>query len=96
MGAGRVPVWNLQDRLRKAREDAGFDQVALAELIGVSQRTVSNAERAAVQVRRITINAWSLATGVDLEWLLTGTCAIRDSNPKPADVVHWPYGGGAA
>jgi transcriptional regulator with XRE-family HTH domain len=96
MGAGRVPVWNLQDRLRKAREDAGFDQVALADLLGVSRRTVSNAERASVQVRRITINAWALATGVDLAWLLTGECAIRDSNPKPADVVLLRPGGDAA
>ena len=42
---GTVPEeWTMGDRLRKAREAAGFDQVDLAELIGVSRTTVSNHE----------------------------------------------------
>jgi len=64
--------------------------------IGVSQATVTNAEGDAVKVRPIVIRAWSLATGVPVEWLETGNVpqpegpgdglrARRDPNPKPSD-----------
>ena len=92
---GRVPEWTIGDRLRKARESAGLDQPELAGIIGVSRKTISNAEVGRHGVRRIVVNAWSLATGVPVSWLLTGECAIRDSNPEPADVVPL-FGGDAA
>ena len=34
--------------------------------------TITNAENDNTKVRKITLNAWSLATGVPLEWLVTG------------------------
>jgi len=69
---GNIPEWGLSDRLRKAREAAGLDQRQLAEMIGVSRTTIGNAERDSHKVRQITINQWSLATGVPLVWLETG------------------------
>lgn len=68
--AGHVPSWTIGDRLRKAREDAGFDQRELAEKIGVSRNSVSNYEVGVVpNPRPIVLNAWSMATGVPVSWL---------------------------
>jgi transcriptional regulator with XRE-family HTH domain len=86
----------MGDRLRKAREVAGYTQRELADQIGIAHRTVTSAERGEHSVRRIVLNAWSLATGVPVAWLTfgdigsgchgDGLCAIRDSNPEPADL----------
>lgn len=70
--SGLVPEFSQADRFRKAREVAGYEQAELADVIGVSRGTVSNVERGTVGVRRITVNAWALATGVDRAWLETG------------------------
>lgn len=74
-----IPEWTLGDRLRKARETTGLSQRNFAERIHVDRNTVSNAETDRVKVRPITLTAWSLATGVPVNWLLTGA-----SNP-PTD-----------
>lgn len=97
---GDNPVWTMGDRLRKAREVSGYTQSDLADQIGISKRTIQSAENGHHAVRRITINAWSLATGVPVAWLTfgdigagchgDGVCAIRDSNPEPADLWHPP------
>lgn len=76
--AGVVPEWTLQDRLRKARELTGLSQGQFAERLGVSRNTVGSAESGAVEVRRITLNAWAMATGVSIEWLMTG-----EGSPTP-------------
>lgn len=90
----RIPEWTMGDRMRKAREVAGLDQRAFAERLGVSRQTVTNAEKGHVGVRKITIKAWAMATGVPAAWLETGAVpdgpddggwAPRGSNPQPAD-----------
>lgn len=68
----RIPQWTLGDRLRKARQTTGLTTREFAQKIGVSQATITNAENDHHAVRRITLNAWSLATGVPLEWLEHG------------------------
>ena len=89
-----IPEFDRSDRLRKAREHAGLEQVELATAIGVSRNTVSAAERGANTPRRHVVMAWAMAC---VEWIETGTvprhddggpgdrCAARDSNPEPAD-----------
>src|SRR6185312_17082549 len=79
-----IPDMRPADWMRKAREAAGLDQEQLAELIGVSRQTISNTERGVSQPRRILVNAWSLATGVPVEWLLTGR--VSDPPDGPSDV----------
>jgi len=69
---GIVPEFTQGDRFRKARELTGLGQREFAAELGVSQQTVTNAEKGHTKVRRITLNAWSLATGVAREWLETG------------------------
>lgn len=68
----RVPVWTRGDRLRKARLELGLNTREFAQLIGVSPKTVNNAENDAHDVRKIVLNAWSAATNVPVEWLESG------------------------
>lgn len=100
--AGAIPDFNLSDRLRKAREYAGLEQAELADRIGVSRNTISNGERGSHAVRKIVLNAWAMATGVDRLWLETGQAptmpsgpegqyTTRDSNPEPADMESWRF-----
>ena len=84
-----IPAWTLQDRLRKAREHVGLNQAELAEITGISGRSVSMYEKGHSAPRRPQLLAWAMATGVPREWLETGECPPWDSNPEPAD-----YGAG--
>ncbi len=58
--------------MRKARELTGLGQREFADKIGVSHQTITNAEKGHRAVRKITMNAWSLATGLPVEWLRDG------------------------
>ncbi|QDH92483.1 immunity repressor [Gordonia phage Dmitri] len=62
----------MHHRLRIAREWAGLEQSELADLIGISRQSVSKAESGKTEPRRITLNAWALATGVPVSWLRNG------------------------
>lgn len=70
--SGRVPEIAVRHRLRIAREFAELEQEQLAERIGLSRSTVSNAENGKGAPRRTTINAWALACGVPASWIKTG------------------------
>lgn len=49
-----------------------MEQGQLAELIGVSRNTVSNAERDVHELRPAALEAWSEATNVDSDWIREG------------------------
>lgn len=72
-----IPQWTLADRLQKARATAGLDQTELARRAGLSRQTVSNYERGTVTPRRSGLIVWALATGVPLEWLVSGEVMPR-------------------
>ena len=77
---GVIPQFTVGDRLRKARELTGLEQGPFAEQIGVSRNTVGNYESGhTTRVKPIVLKAWSLRTGVPVEWLETGA-----ENPRPA------------
>ncbi|MFA4084209.1 helix-turn-helix domain-containing protein [Mycobacteroides salmoniphilum] len=93
---GRVPEIVLRHRLLIARIESGLSQAALAQRVGISRQTVSNTENGTTTPRRIVVNAWALATGFSVKWLLgelgndpdgggSEWCARRDSNPQPSD-----------
>lgn len=88
--SGKIPPITLRHRLRIAREDAGLEQEELAAMIGVSRNTVGNAERGSVRPRRIVVNAWGLACGVKVSWLLGDDQHTADSKlrmgRKPVDL----------
>lgn len=88
--AGVVPTWTLADRLRKARETRGLTQTELGELTGISRRAMSRYESGETTPRRPHVIAWAMATGVALTWLEEQECAVRDSNPEPADSCFAP------
>lgn len=69
---GAIPEIQVRHRLRIAREHAGLEQDQLADFIGVSRNTVYNYEHGRTNPRRIVLNAWALATGVPVGWLMTG------------------------
>ena len=69
---GRTYRFGMRDRLRIAREQAGFDQAEFAERTGISRGTISNYERGLYPPRRPALLAWAMATGFDREWLENG------------------------
>ena len=92
-----IPEIGLPQRLYLARDWAGYTQTDLASEMGVSRRTIVNAENGSKEPRRPTLAAWALATGVPMEWLETGNaptgtgpdgggeCPQSGSNRRPAD-----------
>lgn len=77
----RTLQFTIADRLRKARESAGFSQQMLAERMEISNQTVSRYEQGKVRPVRRTVRAWAAVCEVDFEWLW----AARDSNPEPRE-----------
>lgn len=67
-----IPAWTCGDRLRKAREHAGLKQQELADAIGIARGSVTNYESDKHPPRKIVLNAWAMATGVNPKWLETG------------------------
>lgn len=70
---GGKPQWTLSDRLRKARENAGMEQEALARLTGLSRATISAAENGHRTPSKTSLSIWAMATGVSRDWLSSGT-----------------------
>lgn len=64
-----TPEWTLPDRLAKARDFAGLDQAALADLTGISRASISAWENGHREPRRPGLLAIAFATGVPLQWL---------------------------
>ena len=82
--SGRIPAVTLRHRLWIARDYAGMDQQELAAAIGVSRRTVSNAESGQVTPRAITVNAWAAVCGVPASWLRDGFREEeQEDRPRP-------------
>lgn len=80
---GLIPELTLGWRLRMARETTGMGLRDFATHIGVSPDTLTSAEKDRRKVRSITINAYSLATGVNRDWLQTGQGQPGAPNPGP-------------
>lgn len=68
----RIPEWTVADRLRKARESAGLSQADLAELTGISRRTISSYEQGSTP-KRTNVLAWAMATGYPYTWITDGS-----------------------
>ena len=64
-----VPEWTLADRLRKARDIAGYSQAELSRHTGISQRSIIRYERGQAEPRRPELLAWATACHVEYEWL---------------------------
>ena len=69
---GKTHQFGLADRLRAAREGAGYDQSGLADALGISRGSVHNYETGRTVPRRPVLATWAAVTGYDLHWLETG------------------------
>lgn len=77
---GAVPELHLHQRLRIAREYAGYGQVEFAQHTGISRATISAAENGHRAPLKSTIKHWALATGVNAQWLETGVAPSGSPN----------------
>ena len=80
--ATRIPHFDVHDRARKARISADMEQTDLMAATGISMTTISAIENGKVKPRRTTLTLWALATGVSLDWLLTGAEPGNDETPS--------------
>lgn len=72
-GRGSVPDFTLGDRLRKAREIAHMEMQDLATEIDIHRQSVARYESGAAIPKRHVLLSWSMVTGVDLRWIITGS-----------------------
>ncbi|MFT4128252.1 MAG: helix-turn-helix transcriptional regulator [Gordonia sp. (in: high G+C Gram-positive bacteria)] len=85
--------------MRKSLRTSGVGVQEMADYLDVSRNAVGTWINGRVNPSVQTIRLWALRTGVPFVWLQTGEtpagpddgpgggseCAIRDSNPEPAD-----------
>lgn len=83
MSETTTPVWTLGDRIRKARETAGYgSQAELAAAAGLSRATISNAENGRHTPHPLALRAIAEACHVPVGWLIgTGDIAREPSHP---------------
>lgn len=67
-----VPELHAGLRLEVARRHANLTQKALATQIGISARSLQDYEAMVRPAKRATLIAWSMVTGVSLQWLESG------------------------
>ena len=84
---GVIPHIGLAERLLIAHRYAGLDQRELSALIGVSPRTIYAAENGRAKPRRPVLLAWSMATGVSLEWIVDGDLIPEVSSQAEPGVI---------
>ena len=85
LNQGTPPVIEVRDRLRIARERAGFEQRDLADAMGVSRNTITNIEKGRTAIRKIVLNAWCMACGIPVDWALTGHTTSPDGDDGGQD-----------
>lgn len=81
------PQFDLADRVRKAREYAGFTQQGLADETGMARSGLAQIEQGKTTPRRSSLKLIALATGVDQRWLETGETPTG-GNPGGGNAVR--------
>ncbi len=79
---------NIHQRIKTARENAGFDQAGLGKACGVSQQAVQKWESKGTP-RTATISKIAALCGVSIEWVMNGEgtrLATIESNISPIDM----------
>lgn len=98
----RALEWDLVDRLHKSMRVAHLTGPGIAAKLDVHRNTVNNYLSGRTKPDRRTLVAWAFATGVPVEWLITGQGephqpeggGVRvelprlDSNQQPSDYRH--------
>lgn len=76
-------------RMFEARSDAGLSQVAVCKALGISQSTLSDAERIA-NGSSLTVRFARLYK-VSPQWLADGAGERSDALPRESSVESWPF-----
>lgn len=84
-----APVWTLGDRMRKARETAGYGHTAMAEYFGVHRNQITRWESGRTPPKRHIVVQWALVTKVPLVWLETGAVPVRPDG-EPGETPRKP------
>ena len=79
---GVIPDQPRNLRLELARRHIGASQREFAEMLGVSNNTVQRAERG-LPMKRSTLLAWGMVTGVDMDWLEHSQGARTGTSARP-------------
>jgi len=69
VSTGRVPVFTLGERIRKAREDMALSQTEFADVLGHDRKTVGNWENGRNTPGYGELMLIASAADVSLEWL---------------------------
>lgn len=64
----------FNDKIKRAREVTGLTQSALAEAVGVSQRTIASYESGGARARRRTLEKLAYALKVSVKYLSDDNC----------------------
>lgn len=80
--------FDMADRLRKAREVAGYTQGEMAARLSVSRQSVNNYEHRRTAPLPAIRKAWAEACGVSDEWLLTGDDSTLASRATTHGYLH--------
>ena len=79
--AAAVPQWDRPDRMRKALRVAGMTSRSMALYLEVEERSVTRWLNGVIEPKRGILAAWSLRTGVPMEWIETGA-GVRTNRAK--------------
>ena len=82
-----TPTWTLSDRMWKARKDAGLSPAQIADLIGISRKSVWTYETGTTKPLRPILKAWAEVTGTYIEWLEHGEQPFQGGIGR-SDVTH--------
>jgi transcriptional regulator with XRE-family HTH domain len=75
-----VPEFTLTDRLRKARDKAGFTQAGLARALGIGRSSLAAYESGKNETPRKVVLAWAMCTRVPPAWLADGDTGTGPNN----------------
>lgn len=96
-GTMQIPVFELRDRLAKARTTAGLTQADLAEMVHVTRATLNRYETGQREAPASFVEAVAKATSVPLEWFYQDDSTQPPAAPAgdlPASLtVRWTPGG---
>jgi DNA-binding XRE family transcriptional regulator len=67
-----VPEFDINDRLRKAREVTGLSQAEMARELGVARTSIVTYETGHKLPTKPVVRAWAFRTRVPYEWLCHG------------------------
>jgi SOS-response transcriptional repressor LexA len=90
---------SVSDRLRQARQGAGFESVAdAARALGVSYPTYAGHENGSRGLRRDSLSKYARRFKVSVDWLLTGKGDKSEDPAEPARVplISWVSAGSLA